>query len=64
MVDSFVWVPYGDARHEDASRLRYMDQILGYCKQRLTDAIEQYRTDKGDVPPHLEHVRTPFPLCT
>ncbi len=57
VVDSVVWLPYGDTLHVDPVRLRYMDMILGFAKCRLIAAIERFRVDKGGLPPHLEHVR-------
>ncbi len=59
VVDSVVWLPYGDTLHVDPVRLRYMDMILGFAKCRLIAAIERFRVDKGGLPPHLEHVRAP-----
>jgi hypothetical protein len=65
VVDSVVWLPYGDTLHVDPVRLRYMDMILGFAKCRLIAAIERFRVDKGGLPPHLEHVRGPTmpPAC-
>ena len=61
VVDSIVWMPYGDLMFEDPERLRYLDRILGFAKIRLIDTIERFRVHKGGaLPPHLEHVR-PMP---
>ena len=55
--DNAVFVPYGESIDEDMERIKYLQDMKGYCKVVLPRGLAVIEKDRGSLPKHLIEVR-------
>ena len=55
--DNAVFVPYGESIDKDMERIKYLQDMKGYCKVVMPRGLAVIEKDRGSLPKHLIEVR-------
>ena len=54
--DNAVFVPYGESIDTDMERIKYLQDMKGYCKVVMPRGLAVIEEDRGSLPDHLIEV--------